>query len=316
MAISSDNTLDLHDLEGIELFSARFERLNDFYSLIHIDTAPAADRPVYPASSLSTPSRLNGMLFILVHKGSARIRANNEHYALADNDILMLRPGTLMQLAHVSRTAAFTILFISSTFLNDIKIDFHGIELRPLLAKPRSAMKLDKAECRTMRRYIELLEINVGDTTTPVFAKLVAQSIIASVVYEILRFVHNRAPESDTASNSHQNDAQGRSQNYVLSFMQLLQFNYARHRSLDFYARELCITPKYLSMLTKDITGQTASEWINRVVIQEAKNLLRYSDKNIQEIAYALNFPSQSAFGKYFKRYTGKSPAAFVKNNK
>ena len=43
----------------------------------------------------------------------------------------------------------------------------------------------------------------------------------------------------------------------------------------------------------------------------EAKTLLRFSDRSIQEVAYALNFPNQSFFGSYFRRTTGMSPSEF-----
>ena len=67
-------------------------------------------------------------------------------------------------------------------------------------------------------------------------------------------------------------------------------------------------------MLVKEATGRSATEWIDEFVIIEAKNLLRFSGKNIQQVAYALNFPNQSSFGKYFKRLTGISPMAYQKS--
>ncbi|MBQ1222355.1 MAG: AraC family transcriptional regulator, partial [Alistipes sp.] len=38
---------------------------------------------------------------------------------------------------------------------------------------------------------------------------------------------------------------------------------------------------------------------------------LRYSEMSIQEIANALNFSTQSFFGKYFKQHTGVSPSRY-----
>ncbi|MDE7032691.1 MAG: helix-turn-helix domain-containing protein, partial [Muribaculaceae bacterium] len=49
-------------------------------------------------------------------------------------------------------------------------------------------------------------------------------------------------------------------------------------------------------------------------VIMEARNLLRYSGKNIQQVAYMLNFSNQSSFGKYFKHLTGMSPTEYQKS--
>ena len=84
-----------------------------------------------------------------------------------------------------------------------------------------------------------------------------------------------------------------------------------QERSVTFYAEQLCITPKYFSMLVKKLSGKSAAQWIDNYVILEAKNLLKYSDMSIQEIAYQLNFSTQSFFGKYFKHQTGMSPTEY-----
>ena len=80
---------------------------------------------------------------------------------------------------------------------------------------------------------------------------------------------------------------------------------------MGFYARQLNITPKYLSSVVKEVSGKTAARWIDESVILEAKTLLKYSGMSIQEIAYSLNFSTQSFFGKYFKQHTGTSPSRY-----
>ena len=80
---------------------------------------------------------------------------------------------------------------------------------------------------------------------------------------------------------------------------------------MGYYARQLCITPKYLTTLIKRISGKSVSEWIDSYVILEARTLLKYSNMSVQEIAYYLNFPNQSFFGSYFKRNTGMSPSQY-----
>ena len=95
----------------------------------------------------------------------------------------------------------------------------------------------------------------------------------------------------------------------------MLGEHFREERSVGFYARQLCITPKYLTTLIKRISGQSVSEWIDNYVILEAKTLLKYSTMSIQEIAYYLNFPNQSFFGSYFKRNTGMSPSQYKAQN-
>ena len=75
-----------------------------------------------------------------------------------------------------------------------------------------------------------------------------------------------------------------------------------------FYADRLCITAKHLSQVVKNITGKTALAIIDEYVITEAKALLLSTTMSIQQISDKLNFPSQSVFGKYFKRCTSMTP--------
>ena len=80
---------------------------------------------------------------------------------------------------------------------------------------------------------------------------------------------------------------------------------------MGFYAGQLHLTPKYLTTIIRKTSGRTAAEWIDDYVVLEAKNLLKYSTMSIQEIAYHLNFSTQSFFGKYFKQHTGTSPSRY-----
>ncbi len=94
-------------------------------------------------------------------------------------------------------------------------------------------------------------------------------------------------------------------------FVELAQKHYIKERFLDFYADKMGITSKHLSRTVKKESGLTAVEWIERLVVLEAKVLLKSTNLNIQRIAEMLNFPSQSMFGKYFKKITTLSPKEF-----
>ena len=89
--------------------------------------------------------------------------------------------------------------------------------------------------------------------------------------------------------------------------------NFRKERSVAFYADRMCVTPKHLSAVAKEITGLTASELIDHYVIMEAKIMLAETALTIQEVSNKLNFANQSFFGKYFKHLTGFSPSAFRK---
>lgn len=94
-------------------------------------------------------------------------------------------------------------------------------------------------------------------------------------------------------------------------FIDLVSKNFKHERDIGFYADKLCISNKYLSTLLKQNTGMTALEWIERYVVLYAKSSLSSTSMTIQQISDELGFPSQSVFGKYFKRVEGISPRAY-----
>lgn len=84
---------------------------------------------------------------------------------------------------------------------------------------------------------------------------------------------------------------------------------------LPFYAKELALTPHYLSSLIAGISGKSVLYWINRATLVHAKVLLKNMDLLICDIADRLNFPGQSAFGLFFKRETGMTPSEYRKSD-
>ena len=79
----------------------------------------------------------------------------------------------------------------------------------------------------------------------------------------------------------------------------------------QFYAAKLGISLQHLSTTIKQVTGKNVLDLIAHVVIIDIKAKLKSTDMTIQEIAYSLNFPSASFFGKYFKRHLGMSPLEY-----
>ena len=103
----------------------------------------------------------------------------------------------------------------------------------------------------------------------------------------------------------------GRKDELYGQFTDLVRRHFRTCRDVSYYADHLCITVKYLSQVVKEQTGRPASEVIEQYVTTECKALLSSTTMSIQQIADTLNFPSQSVFGKYFKRATGMSPREY-----
>lgn len=77
-------------------------------------------------------------------------------------------------------------------------------------------------------------------------------------------------------------------------FIQLIHKHCTTQREVSFYAAELFITPRYLSTIVQNVSGNTAKSIIDRHVILEIKALLQSTSLSIQEISNRLSFPDQS----------------------
>ena len=101
------------------------------------------------------------------------------------------------------------------------------------------------------------------------------------------------------------------SDNHFQRFLDLLHSSEVKRHTVETYASELCISPKYLSALCKKNSGKTANEWITERVLEDIRYYLKQSDFSIKEICDRLGFPNPSFFGKYVKDHFGMTPLQF-----
>ena len=104
----------------------------------------------------------------------------------------------------------------------------------------------------------------------------------------------------------------GRKEQIFRDFLTLLEQHFTQERSISFYADRLCLTPKYLSTIVKEVSGKHGMQWIDDYVALEAKALLREGTMSVKQVSDKLNFPSQSMFGRFFKKMTGYSPKQYM----
>lgn len=85
--------------------------------------------------------------------------------------------------------------------------------------------------------------------------------------------------------------------------------------TIEELAEELGVSAGYLSRMFKKETGDSISSYIRRQKIEMAKNMLRYSDYSLVEIANRLSFSSQSHFIQQFRELTGMTPKKYRDKN-
>ncbi len=98
-------------------------------------------------------------------------------------------------------------------------------------------------------------------------------------------------------------------------FVQLVNNYYIEKRTIEEYAELIHVTPNHLSQSVKEASGKNALSFINERLMTEAKSIIQYTDFDIAEIAYQLNFSDPANFGKFFKKHADLTPIEFRKQS-
>lgn len=94
-------------------------------------------------------------------------------------------------------------------------------------------------------------------------------------------------------------------------FRQLVQDRCMKEREVKFYANQLNISDKYLNVISKQNSGATASEFIQRFTKERIVLLLQNKNLNISEISDEMGFSSRSFFTQYVKKVLGSTPSDY-----
>lgn len=298
--------IEMERFADISRYAGRYCSCRDTYSYASLDIDTDSD--LYDRL-LAMVMNFDGVTILLCTRGAMRLEVNLETADVRADTVIVLGSRTIVRYVpgYVAEDCHLEVLFMSTAFMRNINIDLNSINTR--FIPPRTpVMALQPDETAQLQLSLEMLyRHTVSNNHDDRYFGIISRSITASMMYQMMQFGDRRMNETPVTTEH----TKSRRVTYVQNFISLVYEHHTRERSVSFYAGKLCISPKYLSMIIKEATGRSASDIIDDFVITEAKNLLRYSDKNIQQIAYHLNFSNQSSFGKYFKHVTGMSPTKF-----
>ncbi len=245
------------------------------------------------------PHKFDFFLFINHTSGGAKFKIDMEEYEVeTGGNVITCTPGQIISLESVTPDFDADVMILSSQFMESLLVYLKGtIPVRFGMMR-QIVFKINEQAKQMQMIFIKAVQHVLKQTDNP-FRLQMVQHVMMAIFYA------SDAPQS----MSNKSDVI-RSNADVLSkqFLELVKENFRKERQLKFYADALCITPRYLSRVVKECTGSSAADWIERYVVLEARALLKSTTMTIQQISDELNFPSQTFFGKYFKRRVGMSP--------
>ena len=250
--------------------------------------------------------QVNFIAYLMVLDGTMSLELNTVPYTLEKNNSLFI--DRKMVIDNVRHSDDFRCLICAMSA--DVGFGFFNKSLMHsvmhIMTNP--VIKLDQNEVDLMIRYYELLTFKMEHPEMN-FGRETMRDIIRCFAYDLLSNINRRLIQGS------EDDMLRQSDRIFRRFMLMLAANKSANRSVQSYAQELCISPKYLTSVCRRHSEYTPSELIATSVISRIKQLLLYSDLSIKEVAGEMGFDNLSFFGKYVKKHLGLSPNHYRKAN-
>lgn len=243
------------------------------------------------------PFKVETYGFILCKEGTSRGTIDLSPFELKKGMMIMIAPGQLLTTVSISEDFEGMNVLMSPRFIDSLGLPY-DFELSDMVKK-NSIVELSESLYESLYTCCQMF-IRLLSEERP-YQMETLKHLTCAYFYGLNSYLLQLQERAPLASN----------ELLVKNFMEKVRKHYHEERKVTFYAQELCITPGYLSTIVSEVTGKTASGWIEDFVSMEAKALLKSTNMTIQQISDSLNFPSQSFFGKFFKRVVGVSPREY-----
>lgn len=243
---------------------------------------------------------LSVAIYCTLGTGTGRINAKT--FSLTAGGFMIVLPNQITELVDISDDFRATYILMTDDFTATLGIG-NTFSLHSTISQHPHIDLAGRAK-EALESYLSMCKSIIPEHQNPHRLEII--TLLTRAFFLGLGYFMHKTESSDSSRQSELTN----------QFIRLVEQNYTQHRDLGYYAEQLALTPKHISLVVKQSSGKSATEWIEKYVILDAITQLTSTDKSIKEIAYDLGFPSQSFFGKYFLRVTGVSPAQYRKRHK
>ncbi len=196
-------------------------------------------------------------------------------------------------------------MFLTNRILQSFLRDKMNIWNDMMYVRQLHILTLDDDDLLFYTHFYDMISFCIARGRGKPFATDVIQSLLRSAILGLcggmkILMAETINEDSPTTPNLH-----------FQRFLDLLHSGGMKRKTVEAYANELCITPKYLTSICKKQSGKSANEWIREQVLEDIRYYLKQTDLTIKQITDVLGFSNQSFFGKYVKEHFGMTPLQF-----
>lgn len=227
----------------------------------------------------------------IVSSGEAKVEIDLTEYHITKGMIVLLPNDTIICI----RSATSDYALNGTILLPTIGVD-EAIILHPEDETHQDTVRIYETLCAFCQNHLD--------------RKNVIEHLQRALVNNI------RAIRTDTVPQKSPSSPGSRSEEIFQRFKVLVSRNAQTERKVTFYADLLCVSPHYLMSVIQRISGQSVMMWVEHAAMLQAKIMLSTMNAPLSSIAEEMNFPSTTAFCRWFKRIEGKTPGEYAKKTR
>jgi AraC family transcriptional regulator, transcriptional activator of pobA len=284
----------------------QYKEINTFLESIHSGfKSPNPDFFCLPLQANSTTDTYKSAfkkefyyIGLVTNAGATQITYDSTSVTDLNSFLVFQSPGLLYSFNRDKKANGYLIYFkknLFSFFKPDFENEFPFFDILHT-----NFFKLNQTKFKTFEPHFKEVFSAYKEDHTIAAIKLLA------LLYHLKSFT----------KTFHQVEESFKSPQHILlqKFIQLINHFYLEKRTIDEYAELLAVTPNHLSQSIKFASGKNALSFINERIMTEAKSMIQFSNLDIAEIAYQLDFSDASNFGKFFKKYADVTPVEYRKH--
>lgn len=268
---------------------------NKYGKNILIDTVDMSN--FNPGSQQVSP---NFYTIAFLKKSSGDFLINQSTINLSSNTILFIPPGSTTNIEKSLFKDGIWIFFegeFLDYFFNDkfftFKFDFfHSVN-------SCFHIKLEKLIFEELFKIVEDIHHEIRNQSVD------SEHVLRASLYLLLTKLNRKYSEVWKTNGHVIKDLR------ILRFKYLLEHNIRTMQTVENFSKTLSISKTYLNKLCSAYFGKPSSEMIKERLLLEAKKEIQFTDKDIAEIAYELNFSNPANFNRFFKKETKLTPSQF-----
>ncbi|MBP5688335.1 MAG: AraC family transcriptional regulator [Muribaculaceae bacterium] len=244
-------------------------------------------------------------VIMICTNGRIQARLNDMQLTLSKNQVAIVPQNVLVTDIMISPDFNLKALFLTNSILQSLLREKMAIWNDVMYIHHHHVITLDNDYLEIFPMFYDMLNNAVVRSQENPFGTEIIQSILSAGILTLCGEMKMMLP------TGHNDEDVKLSNSHFQRFLELLHNSEVKYRPVDYYAGELCISPKHLTSICKRVSGKTASEWIRELVLEDIRYYLKKTDLSIKQVCNRVGFSNTSFFGKYVKEHLGMTPMEY-----